>query len=93
MWFKIQDQKITINILVKLNAKKTDFLGKSDQGLLIALHEKPHQGAANKELISFLAKLLHIPKTEIKLQRGEKSKFKQVLLPLTDNVKKLINLD
>lgn len=91
MWFKIQNQQVRISILAKPNAKKTAFLGISEQGLIISLHAKPHQGEANKELIVYLAKLFHLPKSQIILQKGEKSRNKQVIMPLTDNVQKLIN--
>jgi hypothetical protein len=32
MWFKIQNQQVRINIFAKPNAKKTAFLGFSEQG-------------------------------------------------------------
>jgi uncharacterized protein (TIGR00251 family) len=75
MWFKIQDQQVRINILAKPNAKKTVFLGISEQGLLISLHAKPHQGAANEELISYLSNLFKLPKTRIILKKGEGSRI------------------
>lgn len=61
MWFKIQNQHARINIFAKPNAKKTTFLGIGEQGLLISLHAKPHQGEANKVLIAYLAKLFYSP--------------------------------
>jgi hypothetical protein len=91
MWFKIQNQQVSINIFAKPNAKKTAFLGVSEQGLLISLHAKPHQGAANKELIVFLAKLFHLPKTQIILEKGEGSRYKQVVVPLNDTVQGIID--
>lgn len=91
MWFKIQDQQVRINIFAKPNAKKTAFLGVNEQGLLISIHAKPHQGAANKELIAFLAELFHLPKTQIILQKGEGSRHKQVMVPLTAAIQKLID--
>ncbi len=91
MWFKIKNQQVRINIYAKPNAKKTAFLGVSEQGLLISLHAKPHQGAANKELIAYLAKLFHLPKTQIILQKGEGGRNKQVVVPLTDSVMKVID--
>ena len=90
MWYKIQDKQVRINILAKPNAKKTAFLGTSEQGLLIALHAKPHQGAANKELIAYLSKLFGLSKTQIILQKGEESRHKQVVVPLTDAVQGFI---
>ncbi len=91
MWYKIQDQQVRINILAKPNAKKTAFLGISEQGMLISVHAKPHKGEANKELIAFLAKLFDVPKTQITLGKGEGSRYKQVVVPLTEAVQRLIN--
>lgn len=91
MWFKIQNQHVEITILAKPNAKKSAFLGINEQGLLISLHAKPHQGSANKELIAYLAELLHLPKTQIILQSGVKSRYKRVLVPLTESVKEFIS--
>ncbi len=93
MWYKIQNQQVRIKIFAKPNAKKTAFLGIGEHGLLISLHAKPHQGAANKELIAYLSKLFHLPKTQIILLKGEESRHKLVVVPLTDSVLKVINLD
>lgn len=70
MWFKIQDQQITLLILAKPHAKKTAFLAVSDHGLSVALHAKPIKGAANKELISYLANIFRLPKNQVLLQSG-----------------------
>lgn len=91
MWFKIDGQQVRINILAKPNAKKSSLVGISEQGLHISLHAKPHQGEANKELIAFLAELFALPKTKIVLLKGEGSRYKQVVVPLTDGVLKFLN--
>ena len=91
MWFKIQDQQVKLSILAKPNAKKTMLLKLSDEGLHIAIHAKPQQGEANKELISYLAKLFRVPKSQIMLQRGEGSRYKLVIMPLSDTVRKLLD--
>lgn len=91
MWYKIMDQQVSFTILAKPNAKRTALVAINDQGMVISLHAKPHQGEANKELINFLSGLLQLPKSQIILQRGEKGKHKQVIVPLTEKIKKLIN--
>lgn len=90
MWFTIENQQVRINIFAKPNAKKTAWLGISEQGLLISLHAKPHQGAANQELIAYLAELFHLPKSKVILLKGEGSRYKKVILPLTDAVQNTI---
>jgi hypothetical protein len=59
--------------------------------LHISLHAQPKQGEANKELISYLAKILRLPKSQIILQRGEGSRHKQVIVPLTITVQQLLD--
>lgn len=90
MWFKIADQKVELKIFAKPNAKKTALLAISDQGLHIALHAKPQQGQANDELIAYLAKLLATPKSHITVKRGIGSRYKWVIIPLSDTIKQLI---
>ena len=92
MWFKIIKQHVALQIFAKPNAKRTTLLKISDQGLNIALHAKPHEGEANKELISYLAKLFNLPKSNIILDRGENSRHKIVIVPLTIKVQEFIDL-
>jgi uncharacterized protein (TIGR00251 family) len=91
MWYKIIEQKVSLTIVVKPNAKKSAIVDFSEKELKISLHAKPKQGEANEELISYLAKLLRLPKSEIVLQRGKGSRYKQVVMPLTDNVQQLLD--
>lgn len=91
MWFNVKGRQVTLTILAKPNAKKSAIVGVTGKELKISLHAKPHQGEANDELISYLAKLLRLPKSEILLQRGKASRHKQVTLPLTELVRQLLD--
>lgn len=90
MWYKIQDQQVILNIFAKPKASKTAIVKVSEDELHIALHAKPHEGEANQELISYLAKLLKLPKTKVVLHKGESSRHKRVLVPLTETVQHFI---
>lgn len=90
-WFQINNQQVALRILAKPNAKQTAIVEISAQELHIMLHAKPHQGEANKELIAYLAKFFRLPKRQIILQRGEKSKYKQVIVPLTATVQRFLD--
>lgn len=90
-WFKIQDQQVELRIFAKPNAKRSSLLKVDDQGLHIALHAKPHEGEANKELINFLSKLFQLPKSKVILQRGINSRHKVVSLPLTHKVREFLD--
>lgn len=91
MWFKVQDQQIRLQIIAKPNAKKTILLRINEEGLHIAIHARPEKGEANKELILFLSDLLGVPKSKIILKSGETSKYKQLIIPFTTKVEKILN--
>lgn len=85
-------QKVQLMIYVKPNAKKTALVEiTKERGIVIALHARPQEGEANKELILFLSQLLKLPKTSIEIQRGEHSRFKKVCVPLNATVQKLLD--
>jgi uncharacterized protein len=86
----MNDEKIILRILVKPNAKHSALIDIKEGILHIALHAKPSEGEANRELCRFLSKLLGIPKTKIILERGEKSRHKRVSLPKNDRLKKIL---
>lgn len=91
MWFKIQSQHVELRIFAKPNAKKTALVAVDERELHIQLHAKPQEGEANKVLIEYLAKLLRLPKKQIILQRGEASRHKLVVVPLTDTVRAFLD--
>jgi uncharacterized protein (TIGR00251 family) len=91
MWFNIINQQVELKIFAKPNAKRTALLKVDEEALHISLHAKPHEGEANKELISFLAKLFRIPKSQIILQRGESGRRKIMMVPLSVKVQEFID--
>ena len=57
-------------------------LGEIREGRLkVRIAAAPEDGKANEELRSFLAKLLGLPKKDIVLESGEKSRLKTLRLP------------
>jgi hypothetical protein len=91
MWFKIQNQQVTLRVFAKANAKRTAFLKVDAEMLYVALHAKPHEGEANKELVSYLAKLFRLPKSNVILQRGDNSRHKIIQIPLVPKVQEFLN--
>ncbi|HAT1596852.1 TPA: DUF167 domain-containing protein [Legionella pneumophila] len=86
MWFKIIDSHVEIAIYAKPNAKKTQLIAITDDRLHIALHAKPHEGEANKELLFLISQFFKIPKTQIDLIKGKNSRHKLIRLPLSESV-------
>ncbi len=90
-WFKIKNLQVELSIFVKLNAKRTVFVEiHKEHGILIALHAKPKDGEANRELINFLSEWLDFPKSSAVFISGEHSRHKRVLVPLSNKLKALL---
>jgi uncharacterized protein (TIGR00251 family) len=67
-----------LRIRVVPRAGNTAVAGTRDNALLIRLAAPPVDGAANAALIEFLARALDIPKRNLALISGEKSRTKRV---------------
>lgn len=67
-----------LDVKVIPRAGRTALAGIRDGSVLIRLAAAPVEGAANAELIAFLANLLDIPKRSISIVAGEKSRQKRV---------------
>src|SRR3990167_6299924 len=86
LWSQIKKTCIVLSILAKPHARETKILGIIDQRLQVALHSRAHEGEANQALIRYLAQILEIPKSHITIQKGEKSRYKLVMIPHTQKI-------
>lgn len=80
---KETNEGLIVNLKISPNAKKNEII-KSETELKIKITAQPIEGKANKALIEFLSKNFKIPKTSIKILKGETSKEKTVLFSTTD---------
>jgi uncharacterized protein (TIGR00251 family) len=90
-----KSNEIAIKILAKPGSKENGITGMSEDGVEIKISAPPVDGEANTELISYLSKLLGIRKSDLSLDRGNKSRVKTVTIAkdckLTlENVKEII---
>ena len=74
------DEKIFLEVKVHPGSKKQSIELLSPNTLRLKLTSRPIRGAANQEAIQLLSKFLKIPKSKIKLVKGERSKGKVFLL-------------
>ncbi len=72
---------VRLNVVVQPRASRNHVEFMADGRLRVALTAPPVEGEANKSLISFLAGLLRIPKSAVRIISGEKSR--QKVLELT----------
>ena len=69
---------VRFEVHARPRARVTQFTGVRDGALVAHLAAPPIDGAANEELVTGLAKMLHVPKRCIALVRGETSRIKFV---------------
>ena len=85
---------ILLNVNVKPNAKETCIMESGDECLYLRIAAQPTDGAANKELCRYSAKLVGCGKSDVQMHRGHKSRDKSVLIQnvsLKDVSTKIIN--
>lgn len=80
MSLRVEERKdgIIFRIRVKPSASCNKIKGLREEALKIDINAPPIKGRANKESIRFLAKELRIPKADIEILSGLKSKDKLI---------------
>ncbi len=76
------DERIRFRVRIQPAAPRDELLGWNAAGeLRIKVAAPPHEGEANKKLVAFLAKRFSVPKREIELVSGAKSRTKTISAP------------
>jgi uncharacterized protein len=67
------------SIKIVPNAAKSEFAGKTPDGIFrIRIQAPPVEGAANRELVRFLADALGVRKSQVAIVRGETARRKLI---------------
>ena len=74
-----------LNIRVIPRAQKSEVAGLRGDAWLVRLQAPPVEGAANDELIAVLAKVLQVPKRDVTIVSGHRSRDKRVLVANLDS--------
>jgi uncharacterized protein (TIGR00251 family) len=69
---------VTIKVFVAPRSSVNKVVGEHNGAIKVALTAPPVEGAANKSLVEFLAKLLGVPRSTVSLVSGETSRQKTV---------------
>jgi uncharacterized protein (TIGR00251 family) len=78
---------LVVNIKISPNSKKNEIINEGEFSK-VKITAQPIDGKANKALIEYLSKNFKIPKTSIKILKGETSKEKTILFYTQDEEKK-----
>ncbi len=74
--FKLERDSISFWLRVKPRAQRDRLKIGPSGDLVLELHAPPVEGAANKACIKFLAEALRVPKSNVVLLAGDKSRRK-----------------
>lgn len=78
---------LLIRIKIVPNSSKNDLIIE-DEFVKVKVTAQPIENKANKALIEFLSKRFKVPKTSIKIVKGDTSKEKTLLFSINDEEKK-----
>jgi uncharacterized protein (TIGR00251 family) len=67
---------LTVRVIPR--ASRSGIAGTRDGALLVRLQSPPVEGAANAELVEVLAKAFDVPKRDVSIESGQRSKLKRV---------------
>ena len=81
--FTQTDAGVSVTVRVTPRAGKTFIAGVRDDVLMVKLAAAPVEGAANDALIALLSATLHVPKRDITIVAGERSRTKRVVVAAT----------
>ncbi len=84
----VRDSKdgVVLTVHVQPNAARTAWVGIHGEAVKIRIAASPVDGAANRELIRFLAEELSLPRAAIHIQSGTGGRHKRVCLKGTTAV-------
>ncbi len=80
-WYHLKEGFLFVDIKAVPGASKTEIAGAAENRLRIRIAAAPEDGKANAELVSFLSKKIGVPKRDITVISGDKSRLKTVRLP------------
>jgi uncharacterized protein len=76
--FTAQDKAVTFTVRVQPRATKSALAGEVEGTLKIKIASPPVDGAANEELLRYLAQLFAVPRRAVTILSGEMAKNKIV---------------
>ncbi len=80
MWIRPENDGTVLVCRVRPNAGRDSIEGIREDQLSVHLSAPAVEGKANKALVAFLAKRLHIAKSKISLKTGEKARTKVIVI-------------
>jgi len=80
LWMQETPEGIVFKVVVQPRGAANEIVGLQGDALKIKLTAPPVDGAANKMCVQFLAKSLKVPKSDVIIVQGQRSRAKKVLV-------------
>ena len=77
-WYREDSDGVTFSVRVMPRASRSEIVGFHDGALKIRVAAPPVEGAANTELVKFLAKQFRVPRSAVTLASGANSRSKTI---------------
>lgn len=71
---------VRLHLHVQPNGKRAEVLGRHGDALKVRIDAPPVDGAANEALLDFVATLLGMPRSNLALVKGTRSRHKVVMV-------------
>ena len=81
-WLRADGDDSVLDVAVQPGAKRTELVGLHDGALRIRVAAPALDGRGNAALCAWLAEQLGVPKRDVSILRGEKSRRKQLRIGL-----------
>ena len=76
--YKDKDGRLTFKVRVVPRASRSEIVGEHDGALRVRIAAAPVEGAANEELVKFLARALKVPRNAVVVIGGQTSRLKSI---------------
>lgn len=80
MWHHWEQDELLIDLRVQPRASRDEFVEPMGDRLKVRITAPPVDGKANAHLIKFLAKAFGVPRSSVKIVRGETGREKTVAI-------------
>jgi hypothetical protein len=80
VWYSVRGADLLLRLRIQPRSSREGICEPRGDRLRIRVSAAPVDGAANESLIRLLAHALDVPRTAVRLTRGEKSRDKEILV-------------
>jgi uncharacterized protein len=91
-WMRVSVDEVMLEVTARPGASRRGVVGVTGERLVVALNSRPEKGAANEELIDYLAREIRVPRSAIMIVRGETARRKTIRIITHEPAKAALRL-